>query len=90
MSEKLGDKIPGTYCPLCGEIGLRELVVNGVTWAVCPMIDGEPQVKKLKDAHTAYVTSTAKAKPKPKPRDPEPNIGSAEEIKNNEEGVNHE
>ena len=54
----VGDKIPGTYCPLCGEMGLRKMIFKGTTWAVCPMLNGEPVVKKLKDAHTAYVIST--------------------------------
>ena len=34
------------------------------------MIDGEPTVKKLKDAHTGYVisTKTSKVKSSPKPK----------------------
>lgn len=65
----VGEKLPGTYCPICGEIGLRKMVFDNVVWAVCPMIAGEPIVKKLKDAHTGYIISakTSKTKPKPKP-----------------------
>jgi hypothetical protein len=82
----LNEKIPGTYCPLCGERGLRKLVASGVTWAVCPMIDGKPEVKKLEQAHTAYVLDTGKSKAKPKPIiEQEPELDE----ENNEEGVNH-
>ena len=63
----VGEKLPGTYCPVCGEMGLRKMIFDNVVWAVCPMIDGKPAVKELKDAHTAYKISarpvTAKAKP---------------------------
>ena len=64
---KIGEKLPGTYCPLCGEMGLRKMVFSGVTWAVCPMVDGEPIVKKLQDAHTAYKLDVTVA---PEPGEP--------------------
>ena len=54
---RLDEKLPGTYCPLCGEIGLRRAIVKGIHWAVCPMQDGEPTVKKVAKAHTAYMLS---------------------------------
>ena len=49
---KMGDKLPGTYCPLCGS-GLTKREFDGAIWAVCPA-----DSKTLKDAHTAYVIST--------------------------------
>jgi hypothetical protein len=54
----IGEKIPGTYCPLCGEIGLVAMEHGGAIWAICPMIDGEPKVKAVKDAHTGYIVQT--------------------------------
>ncbi|KKL61868.1 hypothetical protein LCGC14_2191030 [marine sediment metagenome] len=57
---KAGEKIPGTYCPLCGEIGLRRMNFKGIAWAVCPMNEGAPVVSKLKDAHTAYIVDPAR------------------------------
>ena len=62
---KIGEKLPGTYCPLCGEMGLRKMIFDNVVWAICPMIDGKPVVKKLKDAHTGYVISTSTVPAKP-------------------------
>ncbi|MHA2135273.1 MAG: hypothetical protein ACW99J_15540 [Candidatus Thorarchaeota archaeon] len=89
----VGDKIPGTYCPLCGEIGLQLMKFNRTTWAVCPMVDGEPVVKKLKDAHTAYVIDTGKYETEPE-EIVEEDLGSLPEAEieledDNEEGVNH-
>jgi hypothetical protein len=51
----IGDKLPGHNCQLCGEIGLRKMVFGKKIWAVCPMVDGEPVVTKLAQAHTAYI-----------------------------------
>ena len=61
-----GGKLPGTYCPLCGEMGLRKMIFDGAVWAVCPMESGEAVVTKLKDAHTAYVLSTIVPPKQPK------------------------
>ena len=69
---KEGEKIPGTYCPLCGEMGLRMMIFDGVAWAVCPMIDGKPLVKELKDAHTGYVLGGQQAKPPATPAPKKP------------------
>ncbi len=49
---KTGEKLPGSYCPLCGG-GLTKRTFNNAVWAVCPA-----DSKTLKDAHTAYVIST--------------------------------
>ena len=79
----VGEKLPGTYCSICGEMGLRKMIFDNVIWAVCPMIDGEPAVKKLKDAHTGYVISaratSTKSAAKPAPK--------VELAKEKEEGV---
>lgn len=58
---EIGEKLPGTYCPLCGEVGLRKMVFDGAVWAVCPMVDGKPVVTKLEQAHTGYVLASADA-----------------------------
>lgn len=52
---KTGEKLPGTYCPVCGEVGLRKMKFSGVEWAMCPM-DSEMNatVTKLADTHTGY------------------------------------
>ena len=52
---KVGEKLPGTYCPVCGEVGLRKMKFGSVVWAMCPM-DSEMNatVTKLKDTHTGY------------------------------------
>ena len=52
---KEGEKLPGTYCPVCGEIGLRKMIFEKIEWAICPM-DSEMNatVTKVKDAHTGY------------------------------------
>ena len=86
---RVGEKIPGTYCPLCGEIGLRKMQFDGVTWAVCPMVDGEPVVKKLKDAHTAYIIDTKKTTGESKEPTPVVETEEAPEENNSEEGVSH-
>ena len=49
---KMGEKLLGSYCPLCGS-GLTKREFDGAVWAVCPA-----DSKTLKDAHTAYVIST--------------------------------
>ncbi|MHA2062941.1 MAG: hypothetical protein ACXABY_01025 [Candidatus Thorarchaeota archaeon] len=66
---KVGEKVPGTYCPLCAEIGLIKVMHEGAVWYICPMKDGEAVVDNPKDAHTGYVVSTKKA---PRSRAPEP------------------
>ena len=43
-------KIPGTYCPLCGDIGLFAAVRGEEVWAYCAQGATGPE-----DAHTAYV-----------------------------------
>jgi len=43
-------KIPGTYCPLCGDIGLFAVVWDDEVWAYCAQ-----GATGLEDAHTAYV-----------------------------------
>jgi hypothetical protein len=61
---KVGEKLPGTYCPVCQEIGLRKMVFNRVEWAICPMDSaGNPTVKKLKDAHTGWKLQADDAEP---------------------------
>ena len=42
-------KMPGTYCPLCGNMGLIAVKVRGKVWVYCPM-----GATGIKDAHTAY------------------------------------
>jgi len=62
---KDGEKIPGTYCPLCGEIGLRKLTKGKTVWAWCPM-----NATGLDDCHTGYEIDSKPAPvpaPKPKP-----------------------
>jgi hypothetical protein len=44
------EKIDGTYCPLCGEIGLARGKHKGAEWAYCPKNATGPA-----DAHTAYI-----------------------------------
>ncbi len=69
---KAGEKLPGTYCPVCGEVGLRKMTFNGVAWAMCPM-DSEMNatINKLEDTHTGYRLGPAVSKPAPKPIQPE-------------------
>ena len=43
-------KIPGTYCPLCGDIGLFAAVLGEEVWAYCAQGATGPE-----DAHTAYI-----------------------------------
>lgn len=43
-------KIPSTYCPLCGDIGLFAAVRDGEVWAYCAQGATGPE-----DAHTAYI-----------------------------------
>ena len=94
---EVGEKIPGTYCPLCGEMGLRLMVFSKVTWAVCPMIDGEPVVRKLGDAHTAFKINPTRLE-KPEEQDSVAELGSptaragieTQNEKENDEGVTHE
>ena len=91
---KLGEKVPGSYCPLCGEIGLRELLVNGVTWAICPMVDGEAVCTDVKKSHTAYDIITGKSAGKSARKTapvhtPKADIQEVPEETENEEGVNH-
>lgn len=62
----VGEKLPGTYCPVCGEDGLRKMIFDNTEWAVCPIIEGESAVKKLKDAHTGYMISTRAKSAAPK------------------------
>jgi hypothetical protein len=56
MKRKQREKIDGTYCPLCGMIGLLRDERGGQVWAYCPGIDGEAT---LDTAHTAYVVGLA-------------------------------
>jgi len=84
---KVGEKIPGTYCPLCVEIGLRKMVFSNVTWAVCPFnTDGEPSVTRLKDAHTAYTLETRAIPTAPTAVPAKALITDDETNDNNEEG----
>ena len=66
---EIGDKLPGTYCPLCAEV-LRKMVFDGSVWAVCPMVDGEPVVTKLEQAHTGYVIAPAATSVTPATKEP--------------------
>lgn len=45
-------KIIGTYCPLCGEMGLQLAIEGDELWAFCPV-----GAKGRKDAHTAFLVS---------------------------------
>lgn len=53
------ERIDGTYCPLCGEVGLAKAKYQNAEWAYCPVNSTGP-----KDAHTAYVIRTLEAKAK--------------------------
>jgi hypothetical protein len=81
---KAGEKLPGTYCPVCGEVGLRKMTFGGVAWAVCPMDSGmNATVKKLKDAHTGYKLVDDVPEPAPEPT-PEPEPEELEEEGDND------
>ncbi len=63
-------KLAGSYCPLCGEIGLQTKKQGGKLWAYCPNGDG---VAGPKDAHTAYVIDDGGSPPsQPKPEEQKP------------------
>jgi hypothetical protein len=55
------EKLEGSYCPLCGEIGLQTKKVGSALYAYCPNGASGP-----KDAHTSYVIDGG-SKPAPKP-----------------------
>jgi hypothetical protein len=51
----MAEKVPGTYCPLCGEIGLVRATYRNRTWIYCPWeIPGEKEVSNPADAHTGW------------------------------------
>ena len=62
---KEGEKLPGTYCPVCGEVGLRKVKESGAEWAMCPMNSEMKATVKLKDAHTGYKLERTSAPEKP-------------------------
>jgi len=55
--DRMREKIPGTYCPLCGDIGLFKARIGNEVWAYCG--NG---AKGPKDAHTAYVIDVIEEK----------------------------
>ena len=61
----VGEKLPGTYCPVCGEVGLRKVKDGGDEWAMCPMDAEMNATVELKDAHTGF-----KLDPREKPTVP--------------------
>lgn len=67
MADNLG-KIPGTYCPVCGDVGLFGKLIDGKLWAYCGTGGDGPE-----ENHTAYMYTGssvppghAKAKSRPK------------------------
>ena len=65
---KVGEKLPGTYCPVCGEVGLRKVKDGGDEWAMCPMNSEMEATVKLKDAHTGYKLDPTASAEKPAPK----------------------
>jgi hypothetical protein len=57
------EKIPGTYCPLCGEIGLRRGRLGDKVVNYCAGLDGTltPQT-----SHTCQIVGVAESKPRRK------------------------
>jgi len=53
------EKIEGTYCPLCGDIGLFRARIGNEIWAYCGQ-----GAKGPKDAHTAYVYAVVDEAPR--------------------------
>jgi len=58
-----GEEIPGTYCPLCGNIGLLKATVGDDIWAFCPFDAGNPDITDPKKAHTGYVYAKTSKRP---------------------------
>ena len=79
---KVGEKLPGTYCPVCGEVGLRKVKESGEEWAMCPMNSEMEATAKLKDAHTGY-----KLDPAAVAKAPAPKAVAPKKIEKDNEGV---
>lgn len=56
----MAEKVSGTYCPLCGEIGLVRGSYRGKDWIYCPWkVPFAEEVSNPTEAHTGWTIDAA-------------------------------